>query len=235
MAKAVQEAILHQLLSRHAGGVDPGPLASQLAQLTLVRHGLRGQKARDQTKLEADGVLAFAHLADLSALVALRHIVRFVLRFGALGLPPIAECGSVAVVLVLAQDLVVAIGEAAALVAARPFAGTALGERLPLAAFLLVLLLRHGLALAGEAALLLALLLVEPAITVFALFHDFVATERSVRVLEAVGLAPVGDRVQHGRDVGFGALRELVVVVAVSAGGRGEHDVVSVLAAGSTL
>ena len=66
-------------------------------------------------------------------------------------------------------------------------------------------------------------------------FNNFVSTESSVALREAVGLPALGDRVQHGRDVFLGALRKLVVVVAVAARGRRKHDVVADLAARATF
>jgi hypothetical protein len=69
----------------------------------------------------------------------------------------------------------------------------------------------------------------------FTFFDDFVSAEGAVALREAVGLPAFRDGVQDGGHVGLRALGELVVVVAVAAGGRGEHDVVADLAAGPAL
>jgi hypothetical protein len=76
---------------------------------------------------------------------------------------------------------------------------------------------------------------VEAAVTFLALLHNLVAAKGSVTFREAIRLTSLCDGVQHGRDVGLGARRELIVVVSVAGGGRGEHDVVAAGAAWSTV
>lgn len=66
-------------------------------------------------------------------------------------------------------------------------------------------------------------------------FYDLVSTESSVAFGEAVGLPALGDGVQDGRHVLLGALGELVVVVAVAARGRREHDIVADFTARATF
>jgi hypothetical protein len=66
-------------------------------------------------------------------------------------------------------------------------------------------------------------------------FNDFVSAESAVALSEAIRLSSLGYCVQHCRDVCLRAFGELVVVVAVAARGRREHDVVADLAPGSTI
>ena len=66
-------------------------------------------------------------------------------------------------------------------------------------------------------------------------FAHLVPAECPVALGEAVWLPPLRDGVEDGGDVGLGAVGELVVVVPVAGGGRGEHDVVAADAAGTAL
>ena len=85
---------------------------------------------------------------------------------------------------------------------------------------------------ARVAALLLAVLVIVPAIALLPGLHDLVAAEGAVGGLEAVLATVFGDGVQHLRNIAHRALRELVVVESVSRGGRREHDVVALPARG---
>ena len=58
-------------------------------------------------------------------------------------------------------------------------------------------------------------------------FAHLIPAEGPVALREAVWLPPLRDGVEDGGDVGLGAVGELVVVVPVAGGGRGEHDVVA--------
>lgn len=84
-------------------------------------------------------------------------------------------------------------------------------------------------------AFLSALIVVKATVTLLALLHDLVAAKGTVTLSEAVGLPAVSDGIQDGRDVGLGAVGKLVIVVSISRGGRGKHDVVATHSARSTL
>ena len=168
-----------------------------------------------------------SELPYLCSLVALGGVVRLVHGPRAGRLVAVAHGGHGAVVLVLAQHALESLDEAAGLRATRTLARRALGVGPPPAAVLLVLLLGLVGRLARVAAGLGALVVVEAAVALLALLDDLVAAEGAVGLGEAVGLAAVGDGVENGRDVRLGAVRELVVVVPVARGRRGEHDEVS--------
>lgn len=72
----------------------------------------------------------------------------------------------------------------------------------------------------------LTLLVVVTAVALLALLHDLVPAEGPVVRREAVGPPLLRDGIQHQRDVADGARGELVVVEPITAGGRGEHNVV---------
>ena len=116
---------------------------------------------------------------------------------------PVAEGGHGAVVLVFALHVVQFRRESTRFVATGAFRGGALGPGFSGTPLGLSLLGRQKGALAGVAALLLALLVVEPAVALLALFHDLVAAERAVRGLEAVGLSAVGNSVEDGGNIGL--------------------------------
>lgn len=86
------------------------------------------------------------------------------------------------------------------------------------------------------ATVLVALARIVAAIALLALFHNFVATEWSIVLLETVLLALAAEhRVEDSGNVVDGTVRKLVVVLPLAASGRRVHDVVAQGSTGTTL
>lgn len=181
-------------------------------------------------------MLSWVGTLDSLTVIALGLVVAG-LRLRTLGRRPVTGRTPRALRFLLAGDVRVAGHELARVaVAARSLRGTALRAGLPRAT------LRRGVQSqvhfadnARVAAPVGTFLVVEPAVALFANFHDLVAAEGAFRRQEAVALLVVLDGVQHVRDVAHRTARELAVVRSVTAGGTREHDVVSVDAPGTAL
>ena len=81
----------------------------------------------------------------------------------------------------------------------------------------------------------LTFVIVESAVTFLAFLNDLVTAEGAVALGEAIRLPLLRDGVQDGRNVGFGAMREFVVIVSVAGSRRREHDVITLQSAGSAF
>ena len=196
-------------------------MSSCILQLGTPIH-IRNNEETIKTPLDCNSKLD----AHLCSFVTLCDVVCLVGWLWTSCLVPIAHGRLRAVVFSLALDVLPAGDVPAGAVTARALAGTALSVVLPLAPPPLVLLLAELVRFARPATLLCAFVIVEAAVALFSLLHDLVPAEGAIALSETVWLATLGDGVENCGNVGFGTVRKFVVVVPVSRGGGGEHDVV---------
>lgn len=206
-------------------------LTGQIAELPLVnvRNDVRGEEALGHVPEQTNRPGALARDTQLRSVVALGLVVAWP-RNWTLGRRSITTGTPRALGLLAALDVLVRLVEGAPVMAtARTLARTALrslAARTPSRRRIQTQVVLVDLA--RIAALVQALLVVEPAIALLATLHNLVAAERTLGRLETVALLIVLYRVQHVRDVPYGARGELAVVRSVAAGCARKHDVIAV-------